>query len=127
MRSLPIILGLVVIGAMISAAAALTLLATQGMTGRESLGLLTLRYGGGWFLLFGGGAALPMLFSAPGRRSWHATFAFAVGGGVSGIIAILLLFKAPPTAGMMVFSIPFTLPWVVGAIVLAAMKPKMTG
>jgi hypothetical protein len=132
MRCLPVILWLVLIAVMISATAALTIVATRGRTGRESLGRLLLGYGGVGFLLFGIGAALPMLVSRIWRRSCLAAFAaFGAGGGVSGsLIAILFVghcLGGSQTAVIVVFAIPFTLPWLLGAFLLKVGQAKMAG
>jgi hypothetical protein len=129
MRRSPISFGLVVVAAIISGTAALTILGTQGMTGGERPSRLLLTYSTGWFLLFGIAPALLMLFSATGRRSVLAAFiAFGLGGGVSGgLIAMLLvthrLGGSLPSL-MIDFTIPFTLPWIVGAVLLKCVKAK---
>jgi hypothetical protein len=73
-----------------------------------------------------------MLSSATTRRWSLAAFvAFGVGGAVSGgLIAILFAahrLGGSPTAVMIDFAIPFTLPWILGAVVLKAVKAKMAG
>ena len=87
-----------------------------------------LSYGGGWFVLFAVAAALPMLFSATGRKSVVSAFvAFGIGGGVSGgLIAILLIthnLGGSPGAVALAFAIPFTLPWIIGAVIVYFRRP----
>jgi hypothetical protein len=124
MRRLPVILGLVLLGAMISSAAAMTVIATQGMTGHEGLGFLLLGYGGGWFLLFGVGAALPVLVSRAWRRSLQVAFAFGIGGSLSGILEVFWLFGGSPLVVRIAFAMAFTLPWILGAILLKAVDAR---
>ena len=104
-----------------SGMAALSIIATQGMTGRESAGALLLGYSVGWCFLFGVAAALPMLFTRTGHESLVAAFvSFGAGGGAAGglIAGLLILHKlgGSPTAVMLDFAIPFTLPWIVGLV-----------
>ena len=106
-----------------SGMALMTIIGTQAMTGRENAGALLLGYGGGWFLLFAIAATLPTLFSVTGRKSAVATFfAFGAGGGIAGgLIAGLLIthnLGGSNTAVILAFAIPFTLPWIVGAVIM---------
>ena len=93
-----------------SGMAALSIIATQGMTGRESAGALLLGYSVGWCFLFGVAAALPMLFT----RTAHESLG-AAGGLIAGLL-ILHKLGGSPTAVMLDFAIPFTLPWIVGLV-----------
>ena len=106
-----------------SGMALMTIIGTQAMTGRENAGALLLGYGGGWFLLFAIAATLPTLFSVTGRKSAREIFfAFGAGGGIAGgLIAVLLITHSlggSSTAVKLVFAIPFTLPWIVGAVII---------
>ena len=106
-----------------SGMALMTIIGTQAMTGRENAGALLLGYCGGWFLLFAIAATLPKSFSVPGRKSARpAFFAFGIGGGIAGgLIAALLIthnLGGSNTAVILAFAVPFTLPWIVGAVIM---------
>lgn len=116
-------IGHFITGLLASGMAALTLVGTQALTGRENLGALLVGYSGGWFLLFGLAAVLPMLFSVTGRQSLFAAFLpFGVGGAVAGaLIAILIATHQLGGSSVAVaidFAIPFTVPWVIGSVAM---------
>lgn len=112
----------VIIASVASALAALTIVATQAMTGREGAGSLFVGYGIGWLLLFGAAGALPFLFTASGRkRALRAFTLFGAGGAVGGgLVATLLVtghLGGSPGAVLVAFAIPFTVPWLVGNVI----------
>jgi hypothetical protein len=114
-------------GLLTSGLAALTVVATQALTGRERAGALFFGYSVGWFLLFGAGATLPLLSNATTRQSFVVTFAaFGAGGGVAGMLVVGLLTSrllgGSPTSVIMDFAIPFAVPWFVGSVILRVFR-----
>jgi hypothetical protein len=114
-----VILISLVAGSIASCLALLTIVATQGMSGHVSADLLVLGYGGGWFLLFGIAAALPVATGATGRRAVRRVFlAFGVAGGASGLLIVWMLLThhlgGSPGAVWRDFAIPLVLPWTLG-------------
>ena len=98
-----------------------TMVATQGMTGRESSVTLLLAYAIIWFVLFGFAGVLPYL-STEGRESALKAFiAFGTGGAVAGAFVAYLLVThrlgGSPTAVTLDLLIPTVLPWMLGAAV----------
>lgn len=123
-------IGHIITGFLASAMAALTLVGTQAMTGRENFGALLVAYSGSWFLLFGLAAALPMLFSVTGRQSLFAAFLpFGIGGAVAGgLIAVLIATHQLGGSSVAVaidFAIPFTVPWAVGGVAMCSRHQKV--
>jgi hypothetical protein len=113
-----------VLGVLASGIAALTVIATQGMTGRETTSSLFLWYSGGWFLLFGLAASLPTLLRATQRqRVGRAFLAFGAGGAVAGALTALLFVThqlgGSPAAVLVAFAIPVLLPWGLGALIMS--------
>ena len=99
----------------------LTMVATQGMTGRESSLALLLGYTITWFVLFGFAGILPYI-STEGRASALKAFvAFGTGGAVAGAFVVYLLVThrlgGSPTAVKLDLLIPTVLPWMLGAAV----------
>ena len=99
----------------------LTMVATQGMTGRESSVALLLAYAIIWFVLFGFAGIVPYI-SAEGRESALKAFvAFGTGGAVAGALVVYLLVThrlgGSPTAVKLDLLIPTVLPWMLGAAV----------
>ena len=97
----------------------LTMVATQGMTGRESSLALLLGYTITWFVLFGFAGILPYI-STEGRESaLKALVAFGTGGAVAGALVVYLLVThrlgGSPTAVKLDLLIPTVLPWMLGA------------
>lgn len=88
----------------------------------------------GWFLLFGLGALVPKLFtSVEGKTDISSFLVFGSGGGVAGgLVALLIIFSNHlPSSLHIVYlfalAIPFTLPWIIGAIILEFRHPKDQG
>jgi hypothetical protein len=113
----------VVSGLLASGIAALTVVATQGMTGREAAGLVFVGYSAGWFLLFGVAASLPTLIRAAHRRLFGRAFlAYGAGGALAGALTAVLLLThqlgGSPAAVMVAFAIPAVLPWGLGALIM---------
>lgn len=108
---------LIVIIAPVTVAAAgytefLSIAATQAMHGDERTVILLLCYGGGWFVLFGFAALLPMLSNSTARKSAVAAFfAFGAGGGVAGCFFTFLLMTNYLHTGL---DIIMLLPWLLG-------------
>ena len=97
----------------------LTMVATQGMTGRESSVALLLAYAIIWFVLFGFAGIVPYI-STEGRESGLKAFvAIGTGGAVAGAFVVYLLVThrlgGSPTAVKLDLLIPTVLPWMLGA------------
>ena len=107
-----------------SLVAALTVVATQAMTGRESGGELFVTYAGGWFVLFGAAAGLPTLLRVSSRPFfWTAFAAFGAGGALSGTIFLVLLRTGHLSDSLLLaFGIPLLLPWAAGAGIFIALR-----
>jgi hypothetical protein len=106
---------------MASFLAFVTMVATQGMTGRESSLALLLGYTVIWFVLFGLAGFVPYV-STEGRESALKAFvAFGTGGAVAAAIMVYLLVThrlgGSPTAVKLDLLIPTVLPWMLGAAV----------
>lgn len=114
-------LGHVVTAPIAGFVALLTVVATQGMTGRESGVALFLGYTIIWLGIFGFAASLPHLFADARETALNAFVAFGLGGAVSGGLVGYLTathrLGGSPTAVKVGLLIPFVLPWVLGMAV----------
>ena len=95
-----------------------SLVATQAMKGDESKAALLLGYGIGWFLLFGVAAALPKMFDKAARKSAINAFLTFGAGGVAGLILFSILASYPWLRGSQVAFIGLlvVLPWLIGTV-----------
>jgi hypothetical protein len=114
-------LGHLVTAPMASFLAFVTMVASQGFTGRESSLALLLGYTIIWFVLFGFAGVVPYISTEGREDALKALVAFGTGGAVAGALVVYLLVThrlgGSPTAVKMALLIPTVLPWMVGAAV----------
>lgn len=119
----------VVSGLLASGIAALSVVATQAMTGREAAGSMFVAYSVGWFLLFGSAASLPTLIRPADRRLFSRTLlAYGAGGALAGALTAILFLThqlgGSPAAVMIAYAIPGVLPWGLGALIMTWQRER---